>query len=139
MLARDATLLFGLQDFRFLPTDMKLENRRADWKSALKSLRRVVARSPELKEAQMPCSLLLQLVFTLDVAVASLPDPRSANKVAGSVGNVLVGTVKAASTGNPGQLLQGLGGIAGAALGELLLGRRDVLRRVGGLLHRGLG
>ena len=116
MLARDATLLFGLQDFRLLK-NMKLEDRRADWKSALKSLRRVVARSPELKEAQMPCSLLLQLIFSLDVAVASLPDPNSAKKLAGSVGNVLMGTVKAASLGNPAQLVQGLGGLAGSALG----------------------
>ena len=64
----------------------------------------------------MPISLFLQLLFHLDVAVASVPDPGATRKVAGNVGNLLVGGVKAVTTGNPGQFLQGLSGLAGSAL-----------------------
>ena len=64
----------------------------------------------------MPISLVLQLLFQLDVAVGSVPDPGATGKVARNVGNLVVGGVKAVTTGNPAQFLQGLSGLAGSAL-----------------------
>ena len=113
--ARDLTLTLGLVETDEFPKDF--EKHRSAWKEEIKSLRRkVVARSPELKEGHVPISLFLQLLFHLDVAVASVPDPGATRKVAANVGNLLVGGVKAVTTGNPGQFLQGLSGLAGSAL-----------------------
>ena len=52
-------------------------------------------------------SLLEQLIFSLDVAVATLPDSEQVSKALKAGADILVGTVRAVGMGNPGQLLQG--------------------------------
>lgn len=83
------------------------QGRRERWKTKLSGLRTMIVRSTKLRKAGAPVSLLEQLIFSLDVAVATLPDSEQVSKALRAGADILVGTVRAVGMGNPGQLLQG--------------------------------
>ena len=89
--------------------DVSGSTHRHSWKKKLSELQSNIKQSSSLRKSSVPVSLMLQLIFGAQVAVAALPNTAQVMKQSiGAAANIVVGTYRAVFMGNPGQLMQGM-------------------------------